>query len=132
MYYQWLYHAVKNNLWFKHRITQQAFGAISFVMTNVTLMTKMVHTGTDRAAKLIALGQATYVLEQVTQGKLPPQIVDAFDGNSPLVEIWTSFLTDIRWIERDKTCLKGYIVTEKGNTWLAKLAAQKSPLLLSL
>lgn len=93
-------------------------------MTNVILMTKVMHTDIDRAAKLIGLKQATYVLEQVAQGKMPPQVVDAFDGDSQLVEIWTSFLTDIRWIERDKTCLKGYAVTEKGNTWLAKLAAQ--------
>ena len=88
-------------------------------------MTKIMHADIDGAAKLIGLKQATYVLKQVAQGKLPPQIVDAFDGDSQLVEIWTSFLIDIQGIERDKTCLKEYIVTEKGNTWLAKLAAQK-------
>ena len=88
-------------------------------------MTKMMQADIDRAAKLIGLKQATYVLEQVALGKFPPQVVDAFEGDSQLVEISTGFLTNIGWIERDKICLKGYIVTEKGNTWLAKLAAQK-------
>jgi hypothetical protein len=87
----------------------------------------------SRPARLVGLEQACYVLQRLAEGKLPPQIVDDFDNDSQLVEIWTNFLTDVGWIKRN-VAGEGYTVTEKGQTWLTKLASQKrasSKLLLS-
>lgn len=85
----------------------------------------MTNIKDDSPARLSGLKQATYILEQLAEGKMPPQIVDNLDNDSQLVEIWIDFLVDIKWIERDKTCLEAYTVTEKGKRWLAKLAVQQ-------
>jgi hypothetical protein len=85
----------------------------------------------NRSAQLANLEQAAYVLEQLAQGRMPPQNVDTFDSDNQLLKIWIKFLLDIKWIVRDNIDMKGYTVTEKGRLWLANLAAQKSPLPLS-
>lgn len=94
---------------------------------------KMIFSGSARPAKLTALQQATFVLEKLSEGKMPPQIVDEMDDDIQLVEIWMDFLVEIRWIERNTAGASGYIVTDKGKEWLAKLSAfaEPAPSLLS-
>ena len=87
----------------------------------------MIFSESARHGKLTALQQATYVLEKLSEGKLPPQIVDEMDDDIQLVEIWMDFLVEMQWIERNTAAASGYIVTDKGKKWLAKLSVFAEP-----
>ena len=91
---------------------------------------EMIFSRNDKPTKLTALQQATYVLEKLSEGKMPPQIIEEMDDDIQLVEIWMDFLVDMRWIERNTAAagaIQGYIVTAKGKEWLAKLSAFAEP-----
>ena len=79
----------------------------------------------DRPARLTGLQQASFILEQLAEGRMPPQIINSLDNDSQLVEIWIDFLVDIKWIVRDGTGVNGYFITEKGERWLAKPAQKQ-------
>ena len=90
---------------------------------------KMISLSGVQPAKLTALQQATYVLEKLSEGRMPPQIVEEMHDDIQLVEIWMDFLVDMRWIDRNTAAAgaSGYIVTAKGKEWLAKLSAFAEP-----
>ena len=84
---------------------------------------EMIFSRNDKPTKLTALQQATYVLEKLSEGKMPPQIVEEMEDDVQLVKIWMDFLIDIQWIRRNTAPgASGYTVTDKGKDWLTKLS----------
>lgn len=69
------------------------------------------------------LRQALFVLRSLEQGKSADQIVEKFDGDTQLVEIWTAFLIHNHWIEKIEADGGGarYLVTDKGASCLDRL-----------
>ena len=96
---------------------------ISCIGRSTLQLMKMIFLSGARPAKLTALQQATYVLEKLSEGVMPPQIIEEMDDDIQLVEIWMDFLVDMRWIERNTAAgASGYTVTDKGKDWLTKLS----------
>ena len=95
---------------------------------------KLISLRSARPAKLTALQLAIYVLEKLSEGKMPTQIVNKMDDDIQLVEIWMDFLVEMQWIERNTAAASasgGYIVTAKGKEWLAELSVFAEPRTLS-
>jgi hypothetical protein len=67
---------------------------------------------------LRGLKQALYILHNLEEGQTNDQIIQRFEGDSQLVEIWTTFLVDNYWITKNE--LGGMAVTEKGILCLRK------------
>jgi DNA-binding PadR family transcriptional regulator len=84
--------------------------------------------GNDRPSRLSGSKQIEYILKRLTEGKTISQILDDFDGDIQLVEIWTSFLVENRLIKREdeRTSRKRYAVTEDGWIWLVNTGMKQS------
>lgn len=67
---------------------------------------------------LRGLKQALYILHRLEGGQDNDQIIQEFDGDSQLVEIWTNFLVHNHWIKNNE--LGEMTVTEKGRLWIRK------------
>ena len=67
---------------------------------------------------LRGLKQALYILHSLEEGQDNGQIIQEFDGDSQLVEMWTNFLIHNHWIKKNE--LGEMIVTEKGSLCIRK------------
>lgn len=67
---------------------------------------------------LRGLRQALYILHSLNEGQNNDQIVQKFDGDSQLVEIWTTFLVNNHWVTRNE--LGEMVVTERGRLCIRK------------
>jgi predicted transcriptional regulator len=67
---------------------------------------------------LRGLKQALYILHGLEEGRDNGQIIQEFDGDRQLVEMWTNFLVHNHWIKKNK--LGKMMVTEKGSLWIRK------------
>jgi len=54
----------------------------------------------------------------LSAGQYPEQIVDKFDGDKQLVDLWMSFLIHNKCIQNPVD--HRWIVTEKGKEWMKK------------
>jgi hypothetical protein len=63
------------------------------------------------------LTQAIFILKSLRDGKSEQEIVDLFEGDKQIVEIWTSFLAHNKWMEHPDG---KWEVTTKGNEWIEK------------
>jgi hypothetical protein len=57
-------------------------------------------------------------LRRLEEGQNNDQIIQEFDGDSQLVEIWTNFLVHNHWIKNNE--LGEMTATEKGRLWIRK------------
>lgn len=78
-----------------------------------------MQSGNINPVNLKGLNQALFVLQSLEQGKGADQIVEEFDGDLQLVEIWTNFLIHNHWIEKIMVDSGNYtyLVTDKGREW---------------
>ena len=81
--------------------------------------------GNNKPTRLSGSKQIDYILKSLTEEKTLAQIIDEFDGDSHLVENWTTFLLENRLIEIDWIRMKGFTVTEDGRNWLVNTGMQK-------
>ena len=82
---------------------------------SLTKECKGLALGNINPINLRGLKQALFVLHSLAEGKTTDQIVDTFDGDTQLVEIWTNFLIHNGWIDRTES--GEFIHTEKGKAW---------------
>ncbi len=83
--------------------------------------------GNINPVNLRGLKQALFVLQSLEQGKTADQIVDRFDGDRQLVEIWTNFLVHNQWIKLEvNNGIARYVATNKGIEWLNRLKTQEA------
>ena len=57
-------------------------------------------------------------MRRLEEGQNNDQIIQEFDGDSQLVEIWTNFLVHNHWIKNNE--LGERTATEKGRLWIRK------------
>ena len=57
-------------------------------------------------------------MHRLEEGQDDDQIIQEFDGDGQLVEIWTNFLVHNHWITNNE--LGEMTVTEKGRFWIRK------------
>jgi hypothetical protein len=74
---------------------------------------------------LRGLNQALYILHCLGEGHSNEQIVQKFDGDKQLVDMWMSFVKHNHWIEKDR--LGQWQLTEKGREWARKLPQESDP-----
>ena len=63
------------------------------------------------------LTQAIFILKALHEGKSEKEIVELFEGDVQIVEIWTSFLVHNRWMEHPDG---KWEVTPKGKEWIER------------
>ncbi len=73
---------------------------------------------------LRGLKQALYILQNIEEGQNNDQIIQKFDGDSQLVEIWATFLGDNHWITKNE--LGEMAVTEKGRLCIRKYGSNET------
>ena len=81
--------------------------------------------GNNKPSRLSGSKQIDYILKSLTEEKTLAQIIDELDGDSPLVENWTTSLLENCLIEIDCIRMKGFTVTEDGRNWLVNTGMQK-------
>ena len=74
---------------------------------------------------LSGVKQAFYVLHCLDEGNSNQHIIQKFDGDEKLVDIWMSFVKDNHWIEKDR--LGKWHLTIKGREWARKLQPEDDP-----
>jgi hypothetical protein len=79
--------------------------------------------GNINPVNLKGLKQALFVLHSLELGKDAKAIIEKFEGDAPLVEIWTNFLIHNHWVEKIEVDSNGarYFVTDKGRHRLHRI-----------
>lgn len=80
-------------------------------MTYVYLMALAV-----KSASLGGLRNAVYVLQCLEKGLTRKEIVEVFQNDEQLVDVWLSFLLQYHWIEQVDS-LDEWAVTAEGKKW---------------
>ena len=75
--------------------------------------------------QLRGLKQAFYVLHCLEEGRSNEEIIQKFDGDEQLVDIWISFVKHNHWIAQDS--LGQWRLTEKGRKWARGLQVECHP-----
>jgi hypothetical protein len=96
-------------------------GGMTFVsgVNDLSKENRRLLVGNINPVNLIGLRQALYVLQSLENGNTAGQIIDKFQGDGQLVEIWINFLIHNQWVERTKT--GEFSATEKGKDWRVRI-----------
>lgn len=74
-----------------------------------------------KSASLGGLRNAAYVLQCLEKGLTRKEIVEDFENDEQLVDVWFSFLLQYRWIEQVDE-LDEWVVTTDGKKWREDIA----------
>lgn len=74
-----------------------------------------------KSAKLGGLKKAMYILQCLYRGQTRKQLVETFDGDEQLVDVWISFLMQYDWIEQQGESDDRWSVTAKGREWYGEI-----------
>ena len=71
---------------------------------------------------MTGLRQAVYVLECLEKGQSQQEIVDKFEGDKQLVDLWIAFLNGNGWMDKPDG---KYMDANKGKMWIQRLKKAK-------
>ena len=74
-----------------------------------------------KSASLGGLRNAVYVLQCLERGLTRKEVVEHFENDEQLVDVWLSFLLQYRWVEQVDE-LDEWVVTTEGKKWREDIA----------
>jgi DNA-binding IclR family transcriptional regulator len=79
---------------------------------------RQILTDSVRPRALRGLDQALFILEHLCEGELEDKIVQEFEGDKQLVQLWLNFLKHNHWVKYDIAECQ-WTMTERSKEWAA-------------